>query len=275
MTDRYAVFGNPVTHSLSPLIHSQFAAQTGRDIHYDRQQVEVGRFTAAVDAFFGAGGKGLNITVPFKLEAFDYASDRTPRARRAGAVNTLALREGGKVLGDNTDGAGMTRDILANQGWQLRDRSVLLLGAGGAVRGVLEPLLAEKPGRVVIANRTVARAEALAAEFADLGALAGCGFDALANGTFDVVINGTAASLAGDLPPLPDGLVTADSCCYDMMYAAEPTVFLRWARARGVTRLADGLGMLVEQAAESFLLWQGVRPDARRVIHLVRAQISR
>lgn len=268
MTDRYAVFGNPIAHSRSPRIHTLFAGQTGQDMVYERRCVEPGEFDAAADGFFNGGGKGLNITLPFKLDAFAWAGELTPRARRAGAVNTLALQADAAVLGDNTDGIGLARDLTANLGWGLAAARVLILGAGGAVRGVLEPLLAAGPATVVIANRTVAKAQTLAADFADLGRVQGCGFDAL-EGRFDLVINGTSASLGGELPPLPDDLFAPGATAYDMMYGAEPTVFLRWAEAHGA-RCLDGLGMLVGQAAESFFLWRGVRPDVAPVLAALR-----
>ena len=274
MTDSYAVFGNPVGHSLSPQIHAAFAEQTGRNISYGRQLVEPGAFASAARRFFDEGGRGLNITTPFKIDAFRFADTLTERACRAGAVNTLALREHGKILGDNTDGAGLVRDITVNYGWRIGGKSVLLLGAGGAVRGVLEPLLGQGPGAVTIANRTVSKAKDLAAEFADLGDVTGCGFQDLENRGFDLIINGTSASLAGDLPPLPAGVIAAEGCCYDMMYGARPTVFLAWARGAGAARLADGLGMLVEQAAESFHLWQGVRPATAAVIDRIRRSLG-
>lgn len=274
MTDRYAVFGNPVEHSLSPRIHTEFARQTGRDISYQRQRVEPGEFNEAAERFFTAGGKGLNITVPFKIDAFHFASRLTPRAKRAGAVNTLALLGDGAILGDNTDGAGLIRDILVNLEWQIAGKRVLILGAGGAVRGVLEPILNETPKGLVISNRTVAKAQALAREFCDLGEIEGCGFEHLSGKSFDLVINGTSASLAGELPPLPPGLLTETVCCYDMMYAAHPTVFLEWASQQHVIHLADGLGMLVEQAAESFQLWQGIRPLTGGVIEQLRRQLN-
>lgn len=274
MTDRYAVFGNPVAHSLSPEIHAAFARQTHRDISYERQLVEPGEFEKAARRFFDGGGKGLNITTPFKIDAYNFATRLTERGRRAGAVNTLALGEDRTILGDNTDGAGMVRDILVNQGWPMEGRDVLLLGAGGAVRGVLEPLLAQSPRSVTIANRTESKAEQLAAAFARRGNVSGCGFAALEGRQFDLVINGTSASLSGDLPPLPDGLMAANGCCYDMMYSAKPTVFLDWARQAGVAHFADGLGMLVEQAAESFYLWQKVRPETGDVIAGLRRRLS-
>jgi len=270
MTDKYAVFGNPVKHSRSPDIHARFAAQTGQDISYERQLVDINGFATAADRFFADGGRGLNITLPFKLDAYDYADELTPRARRAGAVNTLARQNSGIILGDNTDGAGMVRDMLINLRWPLAGKRILVLGAGGAVRGVLEPLLQQQPASITIANRTEAKAVALAKAFVDLGAVTGCGFGELAGHQFDAIINGTSASLSGDLPPLPETVVTPVTCCYDMMYGNEPTVFLRWAKTLGATMRADGLGMLVEQAAESFRLWRGVSPDTNAVIAYLR-----
>ncbi len=274
MTDRYAVVGNPIEHSRSPEIHARFAAQSGEDMVYDKQRVEPGQFQRAADAFFAAGGKGLNVTVPFKEDACRYAATLTARAGRAGAVNTLARQDQGGVLGDNTDGVGLVRDILDNLGWPVAGRRLLVLGAGGAVRGVLEPLLAAAPAAVVVANRTPSRAERLANAFADLGPVRGCGFDALEGESFDLVINGTSASLAGDLPPLPAGLLSGGSCCYDMMYGAVPTVFMAWARRQRAGAVADGLGMLVEQAAEAFYLWRGVRPDTAPVIAGLRRSLG-
>lgn len=273
MTDKYAVFGNPIAHSKSPEIHTAFAEITGESISYEKQLVDVDDFESAAEEFFKSG-KGLNITVPFKLEAYSFAARLTERARRAGAVNTLALQDDGTVLGDNTDGFGMVSDIVDNLSWIVKDKKVLILGAGGAVRGILQPLLAENPKAVVIANRTVEKAKQLAKGFGDLGAIEGCGFEHLANFEFDIVINGTSASLAGDLPPLPDTLLSEGACCYDMMYGAEPTVFMRWASDRGAQSVADGLGMLVGQAAESFKLWRGVKPEVKPVIERQRAQLK-
>ena len=278
MTDKYAVFGNPIKHSKSPEIHRAFAVQTLQAMEYNRQLVELDNFANAADRFFQAGGRGLNITVPFKQDAYGYGSRITPRARRAGAVNTLAMQADGTVLGDTTDGVGLVTDIKANLGWQIKAKRILILGAGGAVRGVLEPLLAEQPQHIVIANRTIDKALQLSKGFAELGYILGCGLDMLEGQEFDLIINGTSASLQGDLPPLPDSLVAPSSdssktACYDMMYGAEPTVFMSWARQRGALA-ADGLGMLVEQAAESFSLWRGIRPDTRHVIDALRLKLA-
>lgn len=273
MSDQYAVFGNPIEHSKSPFIHAAFASQTGQDMAYSKQLVELDGFNTSADAFFAAGGKGLNITVPFKQDAYSYAARLTPRARHAGAVNTLALQEDGTILGDNTDGVGMVRDLLENLGWEIRGKKVLVLGAGGAVRGVLEPLLQELPQHIVIANRTIDKALQLAKGFAEMGYLLGCGFDMLEGQQFDLVINGTSASLAGELPPLPDDLLTAEGRCYDMMYAAAPTPFMVWAQQHGARGVSDGLGMLVEQAAQSFQLWRGVCPETGPVIASLRSSL--
>lgn len=269
MTDRYAVFGNPIAHSKSPHIHGLFAAQTQQDLTYEALLAPLDNFAAFARDFF-IQGRGANVTVPFKEEAFQLADELSERAQRAGAVNTLHRLENGRLLGDNTDGAGLLRDLTVNAGLSLQGKRVLLLGAGGAVRGVLAPLLAEQPACVVIANRTLAKAETLAQLFADLGDVRASTFDAL-QGPFDLIINGTSASLSGELPPLNDGLIQAgQSVCYDMMYSQEPTAFNRWAASLGAARTLDGLGMLVEQAAEAFLLWRGVRPDSAPVLASLR-----
>ncbi len=268
--DRYAVMGNPVAHSQSPRIHALFAHQTGQQLQYEAIRVESGKLAAAVGEFLDAGGKGLNITVPLKEEAWSLAQTRSGRAERAGAVNTLVLDPSGKHFGDNTDGAGLVRDLLHNHGSTLQQKRLLLVGAGGAARGVIEPLLLEKPALLVIANRTPEKAVELARLFCDLGHTEGCGLEDVAGQHFDLIINATAASLAGQVPALPDSVVTTDSCCYDMMYADRPTAFMDWAQQRGAARCLDGLGMLVEQAAESFYLWRAVRPDTRPVIEEIR-----
>ena len=265
MTDRYAVFGHPIAHSKSPQIHAAFARQTGQDMTYEAILAPLDGFAESVQAFIAAGGRGANVTVPFKEEAFRLASRLSPRAKRAGAVNTLLFDADG-FLGDNTDGAGLVADLTRNLHRTLRGRRILLLGAGGAARGVIEPLLDQQPAALVIANRTVGRAQELAALF-DRGIRA-CGFDGV-DTAFDVVINATAASLAGELPPLSPRIFTPGTLAYDMMYGRD-TPFLTFARAEGAAT-ADGLGMLVEQAAEAFHLWRGVRPDTAPVIASLRA----
>lgn len=273
MTDAYAVFGNPIAQSKSPLIHRQFCEQTGEEMAYTKHKVPEGEFAQAADAFFAGGGKGLNVTLPFKQDAFHYATELTARARRAGAVNLLIAEDDGRVIGDNTDGIGMVNDML-NMGWELAGKRVLILGAGGAVRGVLEPLLSQQVASVTIANRTLEKARQLVQDFHDLGTLEAVAFEALAGRQFDLVINGTSASLQGVLPPLPDHLLADGAACYDMLYAAEPTVFMRWAEEQGAARVADGLGMLVGQAAESFYAWRHIRPEVVPVITQLRRSMN-
>ena len=268
---RYAVLGNPVAHSKSPRIHAQFAQQLGQRIEYTAIQVDPGGFAQAVAQFRANGGLGLNITVPFKLEARQLAERLSARATLAGAVNTLRFEADGALYGDNTDGVGLVRDITVNLGVALAGKNILLLGAGGAARGVLGPLLEQKPAHLTIANRTVPKAKELAEIFAALGEVEGVGYETLAGRRFDCVINATAASLRDEVPPLPDDLFAPGALAYDLMYSDALTAFLRWAEAHGAGKLADGLGMLVEQAAESFFIWRGVRPDTAPVIAALRS----
>ena len=271
--DHYGVFGNPIGHSKSPLIHRLFAAQTGQDLSYEALLAPLDDFAGFARAFF-AEGRGGNVTVPFKEQAYTLADELSERARRAGAVNTLQKLDDGRLFGDNTDGAGLVRDLTVNAGLNLAGQRILLLGAGGAARGVLEPLLAERPHSLTIANRTVEKAEQLAHEFADLGPLAAAGFDWI-NEPVDLIINATSASLAGELPPLDPCLIKpGHTVCYDMMYAREATAFNRWASEQGAARCLDGLGMLVEQAAEAFFIWRGVRPDSAPVLAELRRQLG-
>lgn len=270
--DQYVVIGNPVAHSKSPAIHAQFAAQTGESIAYERLAAPLDDFAACVQHFMQSGGRGANVTVPFKLEAFALATQLTPRAQAAGAVNTLSF-EDGRIVGDNTDGVGLVRDIVHNAGVVLEGRRILLLGAGGAARGVVMPLLAERPQQLVVANRTFARAQELVQSFpAAASVLKAAAFDDL-SGQFDVIINATSASLSADLPAVPATLFGPQVFVYDMMYAATPTVFMQWAAQHGA-RVRDGLGMLVEQAAESFFVWRGARPDTAPVYAALRAQLA-
>ncbi len=271
MTDRYAVIGNPVAHSKSPQIHAAFARLTFQDMAYEAILAPRDGFAEAVRAFAAAGGRGMNVTVPFKLEAHAVAGTRSPRAEAAQAVNTLVF-SGSGIHGDNTDGVGLVADLTRNLGLDLAGKRILLLGAGGAARGVLLPLLEQGPALLHLANRTADKACALRDEFAArAGAcrLEAGGFDALAGRQFDVVINATAASLADEAPPLPAGLYAPGSLAYDMVYGRE-TPFMAAARAQGAARQVDGLGMLVEQAAESFLLWRGVRPPTAPVLAQLR-----
>ena len=295
MTDRYVVIGNPIAHSKSPQIHAAFARQTGEAIVYERLLAPIDGFVASVQEFIAAGGRGANVTVPFKLEAFALADSLSERATAAGAVNTLCFdRDGDRVsiVGDNTDGVGLVRDIVINAGVAVAGARVLLLGAGGAARGVILPLLAESPAQLVIANRTLARAEELVAQFAEAAAsastaasmsgsvtpspssvqLSASRFEDL-TGSFDIIINATSASLSSELPPVPASVFAAGGFAYDMMYGAQPTVFMQMAALAGAS-VRDGLGMLVEQAAESFHVWRGVRPDTMPVYRELRAQLA-
>jgi shikimate dehydrogenase len=270
--DQYGVMGNPISHSLSPIIHAEFARQTGEQIRYEAFLIEPGRFHQAVAAFQTAGGKGLNVTVPFKQDAWRLADVRSPQAQLAGAVNTLWFADGA-IHGDTTDGIGLVRDYQDNQGGRIAERRVLILGAGGAVRGVVGAILSEAPRSLLIANRTPAKALEIAELFGDQR-MAACSYEALRGRQFDWVINGTSASLQGELLPLPDDLLSPTADCYDMMYSATPTPFVRWGRAHGAARALDGLGMLVEQAAESFRIWRGVRPLTQPVINLLRRDMA-
>lgn len=272
MTDRYAVFGHPVEHSQSPFIHARFAAQTGQDLRYEARLAPLDGFAAAVDDFQASGGLGANVTVPFKEEAFRLCTRLTPRAERAGAVNTLVLA--GDRLGDNTDGAGLVRDLIHNLGRGLQGQRLLLLGAGGAARGVAAPLLAAQPQSLTIANATLAKAIRLAEEMADLGTVVAGGFAELSGKQFDVIINATSASLSGAVLPLPSGIFAPGSLAYDLMYGKGETLFMAQARAMGAAMQADGLGMLVEQAAEAFVLWRGVRPETAPVRAELRALLA-
>jgi shikimate dehydrogenase len=272
---RYAVIGNPVAHSKSPLIHAEFARQCGIRLEYTAIQVDPGGFEQAVGNFRAAGGRGLNVTLPFKLDAWRYADRLSGRARRAGAVNTLKFEADGRAFGDNTDGVGLVRDLVDNLGADPAGRRVLVVGAGGAVRGVLAPLLERGPVRLVIANRTAEKARELVAEFERVGALEGSGLDQLQGSAFHLVINATAASLSAEVPALPQEIFAPGALAYDLMYADRPTAFMIWAAAAGAARTADGLGMLVEQAAESFLLWHGVRPETKGMIQALRREAER
>ncbi len=271
--DRYAVMGNPINHSKSPQIHTAFALETGQKIEYTAIHVDVGGFAQAVSHFQAHGGKGLNVTVPFKLDAWKLADSLTERAKRAGAVNTLILGKDGEISGDNTDGIGLVNDIIEHLGWIITHKKVLILGAGGASRGVVGPILDKKPQALYIANRTASKAHELVNLFSDvkdIESIRGGGYDSLIGQTFDLVINATAASLQGEVPPLPDDLLMAEACCYDMMYAAQPTAFMLWAKAHDAAQISDGLGMLVGQAAESFHIWRGIRPSVSPVIESIK-----
>jgi shikimate dehydrogenase len=268
--DKYAVFGNPIKHSKSPAIHSMFAQQCAQPMVYRAVKVELDGFARAATSFFKDGGAGLNVTVPFKQDSYEFAERLSARAQRAGAVNTLTRAKDGMIEGDNTDGIGLIRDLIANLGWTVQGLRVLMLGAGGAARGVLEPLLRERPKELLIVNRTAARASQLAQEFADLGPLEGGAYELIQQRQFDLVINASSAGLSGAAPDLSGDLLTERSCCYDMVYGAQPTPFMRWAAHHAAWAVADGLGMLVEQAAESFYIWRNARPSTGPVIKQLR-----
>lgn len=265
MTDRYAVIGNPIGHSKSPLIHGTFARQTQQALTYTAIEGPHDGFEAAVRAFGDEGGRGLNVTAPFKLRAFDMATDRLERARLAGATNALKF-EGDRILADNFDGVGLVNDIQRNLGVALAGKHVLLLGAGGAARGAILPFLQQGPARLVVVNRSAEKASSLAREFAGAGAIEICAYGDLAGERFDVVVNATSASLRAELPPVPAEALGGASLAYELAYGKGLTPFLRLAQNAGVTRLADGVGMLVEQAAEAFAWWRGVRPQTRDLI---------
>jgi shikimate dehydrogenase len=264
--DQYGVVGHPISHSWSPFIHGLFAKQTGQSLVYRLYDVAPGNFRAHVLEFFTRGGRGLNVTVPHKEAAAELANELTIRADRAGAVNTLMLNSEHHILGDNTDGHGLVTDLRKNLGLEVTNERVLILGAGGATRGVIEPLLGLRPSELVIANRTPERAVNLASLFVDLGAIRGCGFGDVGDQPFDIVINATAAGLSGSVPDIAGNVIGSHTVCYDMSYSKSATPFVTWAIEQGCARAHKGWGMLVEQAAESFTLWRGVRPDTESVL---------
>lgn len=279
MPDRYAVFGHPISHSKSPFIHAAFAAATGQSLTYEAIDAPPGTFAEKVAAFFAHGGCGANVTLPYKEDALQLATTATERARIAGAANTLTRTDAG-LLADNTDGVGLVRDLLDRWQVPISGKRLLIFGAGGATRGILGPLLAQRPACFTLTNRTAERAAELLAHFAALAAHYGVAYTLLPWGEaatpapFDLVINATSMSLTGEAPPLAPSLLTPGAVAYDLMYAAHPTPFLLRAQALGATRAIDGLGMLVEQAAESFALWRGVRPATEPVYQALRAQLA-
>lgn len=268
---QYAVFGDPIGHSKSPKIHSLFAKQTHQAMLYTAQRVPAEAFAGSARQFFEQGGLGLNCTVPLKELAWQFADSLSERATLSKAVNTLKLLEDGRIFGDNTDGVGLLRDLTINHGLSLRQKSILLLGAGGATRGILGPLLEQAPERLVIANRSIEKAITLTAEFAHPCLSAGT-FADLAGQTFDLILNATSASLSGQLPELPEGLLATQGSCYDLAYANSATAFVAWAKNQNALNSLDGVGMLVEQAAEAFYLWRGIRPETLPVIRLLNEE---
>ncbi len=268
-TDQYAVFGHPISHSKSPRIQQLFAIQTGQNLEYTAQDVSPEQFSERVKAFFGDGGKGLNCTVPLKELAWQFADQLSERAKLAKAVNTLAVQADGSILGENTDGIGLVNDLTGNHQISLNSKRLLILGAGGASRGIIGPLLACHPASLIIVNRTAGKAETIAGEFAGIGNISSCVYDELPNQQFDLVINATSASLSAELPPLPDGLLAEHGSCYDLAYANQPTAFVKWGHSQQAVHSLDGLGMLVEQAAEAFFIWRGIRPQTADIIALL------
>jgi len=270
MTDNYAVIGNPIGHSKSPLIHTEFASQTEQDMIYTAIEVPLDSLQSSLKQLRDILKlKGINITVPFKEQAWQLLENKSERAIRAGAINTIVFNEDGSMYGDNTDGIGLCQDLTINRRVSLKNKRILLLGAGGAARGVIEPLLSYQPAELFIANRTASKAAQLAAVFAELGHVHAGGFEDIQT-PFDVVINATAASLQGEVPPLPENLLTDNACCYDMMYSDKDTAFVTWAKQHSAAKAIDGLGMLVEQAAEAFRLWRGIKPATTSVIEMIR-----
>lgn len=273
--DYYGVIGNPIQHSKSPLIHRLFAEQTNQLLVYEPILVELDDLAHTLSDLETQGWRGLNVTRPFKQRVVPLMDQLSPRAERAKAVNTIQFNSDGTRFGDNTDGVGLVRDILLNQNIILHDKQILIVGAGGAVRGVIDALLAENPAQLVIANRTASKASKLADEFADAGRITAADLFLLKNNTFDLIINGTSASLPGDWPDLPASILNKDAYCYDMVYGVGLTPFLEWAKRSGATRYSDGLGMLVEQAAESFFIWRGIKPDTKPVLSTLSALIGK
>ena len=286
MTDHYAVIGNPISHSKSPLIHTEFAKQTGQDLDYITREIPLDDLVGGLKKLQDEGFKGINITVPFKEQVWQQVSNKSDHAMRAGAVNTLVFNDDGTLYGDNTDGIGLCRDLVDNHQIELANKRILLLGAGGAARGVIEPLLSYQPSQLFIANRTAIKAHSLKSSFSkdyfiqatpELQRKGFIGFDNIEsggfddiNGQFDVIINATAASLQGEVPPLPDTVLADNASCYDMMYSNTDTAFITWAKQHHASKAIDGLGMLVEQAAEAFRIWRGVKPETQSVITNIR-----
>ncbi len=270
--DQYLVFGNPISQSKSPFIHTLFARQTMQNMQYKTAQPEIDHFQEAVKAFFSEGGKGCNVTVPFKEEAYQFAGRLTERAQLAGAVNTLKKLDDGEIIGDNTDGEGLVQDLLYQQ-VPLKGSRILLIGAGGAARGVIKPLLDKEPAELVITNRTFEKAQTLETLFKPFGNIKAIPMDTI-NMPFDIIINSTSASLHKQLPEISSAIFSATSVAYDMMYGAGITTFNQWAREQGAVHAYDGLGMLVGQAAESFMLWRGLRPGTKQILRELRKNLE-
>ena len=263
---RYAVIGHPIAHSKSPIIHKLFAEQTGQEIEYEALDVAPDELQDRIREFLGDGGHGLNVTVPHKQDVVALLDELTDRARLAGAVNTITQNEDGKLSGDNTDGVGLIADLQTNLGVTIKGSSILILGAGGATRGILPPLLEQKPASMIVANRTLEKAQQLVDDFSECGSMSARGFDDLEDQSYDIIINATSAGLEGDMPPFPNSIISPETVCYDLSYSMRETPFVSWAKGLGCLHVYQGWGMLVEQAAESFTLWRGVRPNTQDVL---------
>ena len=268
--DRYAVIGNPVEHSKSPEIHELFADQTGEMISYEKIFAEENKFHQVATEFFNNAGKGLNITVPFKTNAFEFVDEHTNYAKRAGAVNTIILQENGTYLGANTDGIGLLRDLKKSLRIQIENKSILIIGAGGATQGIVEPLLNEQTAELLIANRTLSKADAIAVKFEDVGEVKTCGIDQIPNRSFDLILHATSAGLHSQNINLPTKIIGPHTCCYDLIYSDTDTAFMQWCKNCGAEKVVDGFGMLLEQAAESFYMWRGKRPDTTMALNYFR-----
>jgi len=268
--NKYAVIGNPIKHSKSPQIHQAFAEQEDVSIDYQRILADKDQFTSTVSQFISSGGLGLNVTVPFKINAYDQCQHLNEYAQAAGAVNTISFNAESEWYGANTDGIGLLNDLKINQQLQLAKKSILILGAGGATRGILLPLLQEKPAHITLANRTPSKAIELANTFSKHGNISGCGFDDIEKHEYDLIINATSASLSNDVPPIPADTVGTHTICYDLAYSDEPTAFITWSKNLNAKKAIDGIGMLIEQAAESYYIWRNFRPDTKPVFKLLR-----
>lgn len=275
MIDQYALFGSPIKHSQSPKIHQLFAQQTQQAMQYNAQLVAAVDFKSAANIFFAKGGRGLNCTIPLKELAWAYADKLTPRAELSKSVNTLVLQRDGCILGDNTDGAGLVTDLINNHGIQLKHKKILILGAGGASRGIIGVLQDQVPLSVTVANRTVQKALILASEFAHKGRVTGCAYADLQEQSFDLILNATSLSLSDKLPPLTKGLLATQGSCYDLVYADKATAFVRWSQKQQAVNSLDGLGMLVEQAAQAFFIWRGIRPDTAPLMQILESERHR
>jgi len=270
--DQYAVFGHPINHSKSPRIHTLFAEQTQQQLVYTAQDIPAESFDNGISTFFAQGGQGLNCTVPLKELAWQRADTLSERAKFSKAVNTLVLQKDGSLFGDNTDGIGLVTDLTINHNISLENKRILILGAGGASRGIIGPIMQKSPTHIVIANRTVEKAITLSQEFSQLGNITGCSYDEIKNSEFDIILNATSASLTGELPPLSSNLLANNGTCYDLAYSNDPTAFVKWGLDNGASKSLDGLGMLIEQAAEAFFIWRDVRPETKDIIALLNSE---